>query len=25
VMTRHLGQTLLLREPTGLAPLDGVL
>jgi len=25
VMTRHLGQTLLLREPNGLAPLDGVL
>jgi carbamoyl-phosphate synthase large subunit len=25
VMTRHLGQTLLVREPTGLAPLDGVL
>jgi hypothetical protein len=25
VMTRHLGQTLLTREPTGLAPLDGVL
>ncbi|HET6689892.1 MAG TPA: ATP-grasp domain-containing protein [Miltoncostaeaceae bacterium] len=25
VMTRHLDQTLLLREPTGLAPLDGVL
>jgi carbamoyl-phosphate synthase large subunit len=25
VMTRHLDQTLLRREPTGLAPLDGVL
>ena len=25
VMTRYLDQTLLLREPSGLAPLDGVL